>query len=389
MTKRIAILGSTGSIGRQTLEVIDALGSGYRVVALTAASSDQLLAEQVIRFKPEMAALSDEEAAERMAKSLNGSECCLMKGLEGQIAAAVWPNADLVVMAQVGFSGFEPLIAALREGKKVALANKESLVIGGEILERLGLLSRDLIIPVDSEHSAIRQCLGSAPPLEVERVYLTASGGPFYGWSSEELEKVTPEMALKHPNWKMGRKISIDSATMMNKGLEVIEAKWLFNLSLDRIEVVVHRQSIIHSMVEYIDGSILAQLGLPDMRTAIQYALTYPERKKSRVKRYDPFGERLTFDRPDRDNFPCLDLACRSAKIGGTMPAVLNGANEIAVEYFLNGSIKFTEIPVIISRVMQKHDSIAVPEIEDIIDADCWSRREAAGIANELGGKVI
>ncbi|MFU8795541.1 MAG: 1-deoxy-D-xylulose-5-phosphate reductoisomerase, partial [Dethiobacteria bacterium] len=246
--KRISILGSTGSIGRQVLDVIDSLGPEYRVVALAAGSSDHMLADQILRYKPEIAAINDLSAAARLVERLKPEKYCIMTGPEGQMTAATWPSADLVIMAQVGFSGFEPLVAALKEGKTIALANKESLVVGGEILERMGLLKREKIMPLDSEHSAISQCLDSSPIEEVSKIYLTASGGPFFGMHKNELQKVTPKMALNHPNWSMGSKITIDSATMINKGLEVMEAKWLFGLNLDQIEVIVHRQSIIHSM---------------------------------------------------------------------------------------------------------------------------------------------
>ncbi len=386
--KRIAILGSTGSIGQQTLEIITSLGSEYKVVALTAGSNDRLIAEQARKFKPEVVVLTDQVAAKRLSEKIKTETCLVKAGPEGQIEAATWPTADLVVMAQVGFSGFEPLIAAMRDGKTIALANKESLVVGGEILERFGLLNRKKILPVDSEHSAIWQCLGSSPLKEVRRIYLTASGGPFSGFKKEELERVTPEMALNHPNWRMGKKITIDSATMINKGFEVIEAKWLFDLNLDQIEVIVHRQSIVHSMVEYIDGSIIAQLGTPDMRLPIQYALTYPERKNSPVESYNPFGQEFKFEKPDRNLFPCLDLAFMAAGTGGTMPAVLNGANEIAVEYFLTGKIKFNDIAGIIASAMQEHGLIKNPEINDIIRADRWSRRKAIEIITRLTGKV-
>lgn len=386
--KKIAVLGSTGSIGRQTLEVIEALGPDYRVAALTAGSNDDLLAEQVRRFKPELAVLSDLDAAGRLKKKISAGQFAIEAGPGGQIAAATLPGADLVVMAQVGFSGFEPLVAALENGKTVALSNKESLVIGGEILKRKGLLNREKILPVDSEHSAIWQCLGTDPVKSVEKIYLTASGGPFFGLSGAELVKITPEMALKHPNWQMGNKITIDSATMMNKGLEVIEACWLFGLSLEQVEVVIHRQSIIHSMVEYIDGSVLAQLGLPDMKLPIQYALTYPERVYSGFEKFNPFGRVLEFEKPDRENFPCLDLAVSAARTGGTMPAVLNGSNEAAVAAFLEGRIAFTDIPLIIESVMQQHGVTVNPGVGDVVGADCWSRERAADIIEQLTGRV-
>ncbi len=377
MVKRIAVMGSTGSIGRQTLEVIEHLGPGYQLVALAAESSAEVLAEQARRFKPELAVLGDEKAASDLACRIENLPCRVESGSEGLHNAATMPSADLVVMAQVGFSGFASLVDALKAGKIVALANKESLVVGGEILQRLGLLDREKLLPIDSEHSAIWQCLGANDPDQVSKVYLTASGGPFYGYKKEELDQVTPGEALKHPNWKMGSKITIDSATMMNKGLEVIEAGWLFDLALEQIEVIIHRQSIVHSMVKYIDGTIIAQLGAPDMRLPIQYALTYPERLESRTEKYNPFGQTLTFERPDRDNFPCLELACRAAREGGTMPAVLNGANERAVKYFLEERIGFNGIAELIGRVMDSHRLLKNPDIEDVIEADRWSRRKA------------
>lgn len=386
--KRISILGSTGSIGKQALEVIDALGSEYRVVALAAGSNDQLLSEQIMRYKPEIAALYDPESAKRLKEQPTPEKCPVLSGSEGQLAVATWPSAELVIMAQVGFSGFEAMIAALTEGKIIALANKESLVVGGEILKRLGLLGKENILPIDSEHSAIWQCLAASPHNEVKRIYLTASGGPFFGWQEEKLKTVTPEMALKHPNWSMGKKISIDSATMINKGLEVMEAKWLFGLELDQIEVIIHRQSIVHSMVEYIDGSIIAQLGLPDMRLPIQYALTYPERKESRFESYNPFGQNISFEKPDPVNFPGLKLAYRAAEAGATMPAVLNGANEVSVEYFLAGKIKFVDITRVIDSVMQNHNPVKNPEITDIISADKWSRQSAIDFITGKTGRV-
>lgn len=385
--KKIAILGSTGSIGRQTLDVIEDLGADYRVVALTAGSNAMALSEQVKRFKPEIAVLNDPEAAEKLSELLKNDECRVGAGPEGQLIAAAWPSADIVVMAQVGFSGFEPLVAALEAGKKIALSNKESLVIGGEILERLGLLDRERIYPVDSEHSAIWQCLGSLSSENVRKIYLTASGGPFFGWDKDQLKAVTPAMALKHPNWQMGSKITIDSATLMNKGLEVIEAMWLFDLKLEEIEVLIHRQSIIHSMVEYIDGSVIAQLGLPQMKLPIQYALTYPERKKNSFEKFNPYGSRLSFDKPDYRNFPCLELAYRAAGLGGSMTTVLNAANEIAVEYFLNGGIEFSAIPVIIEKTMNEHRVILKPEVSDIIKTDRWARQKAGEKIGELKGE--
>jgi 1-deoxy-D-xylulose-5-phosphate reductoisomerase len=382
--KNIAILGSTGSIGTQTLEVIDALANEFKIVALTANKNYKLLAEQIYKYKPEIAVLSDKSSMEKLAGIVTTDSDCRLESGEGSlIEAATWPAADLVVLAQVGFSGFEPLLAALKAGKKVALANKESLVIGGEILKREGLLDTNLIVPVDSEHSAIMQSWTAKTRNEVARIYLTASGGPFFGLNKVDLEKVTPAEALRHPNWKMGDKITIDSATMMNKGLEVIEAKWLFGLELSQIKVVIHRQSIVHSMVEYIDGSTIAQLGLPDMRTPIQYALTYSKRKISPVQPFNPFGKTLSFESPDTVNFPALRLAYRAAESGGTMPTVLNGANEIAVGLFLKGKASFNDIPAIVEIVMNEHHTIRRPEIKDVLEADRWSRKRAMAVRNK------
>lgn len=388
MKKNIAILGSTGSIGRQTLEVIKSLGPDYNVVALTANSNHQLLAEQVRDFKPELAVLTNDLAAEKLSGLIDPQKCRIESGSRGQLIAAGWPTADFVVMAMVGFCGFEPLVSSLKNGKTVALANKESLVIGGEILKRMNLLNREKLLPVDSEHSAIWQCWGNASPKMIRKVIITASGGPFWDWDPENLDLVTPEDALNHPTWKMGKKISVDSATMINKGLEVIEAKWLFDLELDQIEVLIHRQSIVHSMVEYIDGSIIAQIGMPDMRLPIQHALTFPERCYSPVENIDLFSVPLTFDQPNHQKFPCLNLAFSAAKSGGTMPACLNGANEAAVTEFLAGKIKFTEIPEIIKTVISEHQIIETPEIKDIVSADRWSRQKAEQVIADLKGGV-
>lgn len=377
MTKKIALLGSTGSIGRQTLEVIENLGSGYRVAALTARSNYKLLEQQVRRFKPELAVLSDEAAAATLRQNLGGTNCRVEGGAEGQVTAARWPAADLVVVALVGFSGFFPTLAALEAEKVVALANKEALVVGGELLERRGLLQPERILPLDSEHSAVRQCLEGSSPSQVRRIWLTASGGPFHSWKPEQLARATPAEALAHPNWRMGPKITIDSATLMNKGFEVIEAHWLFGLPPGQIEVVIHPQSAVHSAVEFIDGSVLAQLGPPDMRLPIQYALGYPERKANPWPRLDFFKQELTFDAPDREKFPCLKLAEQALRAGGTAPACLNAANEVAVAQFLDGALAFTGIPQLIERVMADHEVIHRPEPPELEQADRWARRHA------------
>lgn len=380
--KKIALLGSTGSVGRQTLEVARALKDEVQVVALAAGKNDALLAEQINLFKPSLAVLAEEEALARLKKHSLPQETELASGAEGQILCATHPEADLVVLAQSGFSGFRPLLAALEAGKMVALANKEAIVSGGDLLERLGLFDRQKIIPLDSEHAAIWQAKGGAKTSEIEKVILTASGGPFFGWSKRALEKVTPKEALKHPNWAMGPKITIDSATMMNKGLEVIEACWLFDLKLSQVEVVVHRQSVVHSVVEYIDGTMMAQLGSPDMRAPIQHALTYPARKKGLIKKYSLRGN-LSFEEPDYNNFPCLNLARQAFKAGGTMPAVLSAANEVAVEHFLEGKIGFTKIPKVIEMVTREHQPVFKFSLDEVLEADHEARQVARLVIEE------
>lgn len=387
MPKRIALLGSTGSIGRQTLEVVENLGGSCRIVALAAGENLDLLEQQVRRFRPELAVLRNPARAAELRHALRDLDCRVEAGPEGLIAAARWPAADLVVNALVGFTGFIPTLEALEAGKTVALANKESLVVGGELLARRGLLHPERILPLDSEHSAIRQSLGGASISQVSRIWLTASGGPFRDWDEERLSRVSPDEALAHPNWKMGPKITVDSATLMNKGLEVMEAHWLFGLPPDRIEVLIHPQSIIHSAVEFVDGSIIAQLGPPDMRLPIQYALSYPERKANPWPRLDFRGKELTFSEPDVKRFPCLELAYRALRAGGTMPACLNAANEVAVEYFLKGVLKFTDIPRLIEGVMAAHSVIQKPDRGKLEEADRWARRCALELLDELNGR--
>ncbi len=388
MPKNIAILGSTGSIGRQVLEVVEHLGSSYRVVALTAHRQAELLMAQAGKFKPELVVLSDRRAAEAL-KSFPGKDCEVAAGPEGQLLAAAWPAADLVIIALVGFSGFQPAWEAIRAGKKVALANKESLVVGGELIaENLGgrqLLDR--IIPIDSEHSAIWQCMQGVSRKHITKIWLTASGGPFLNRDRGQLENVTAGQALNHPNWKMGPKITVDSATLMNKGFEVLEARWLFGLDLSRIGVVIHPQSIIHSMIELEDGSFLAQLGSPDMRLPIQYALTFPERVAGPWQKLQICGQNWSFYEPDLQKFPCLELAYRVGEIGGTLPACLNAANELAVEQFLLGNLKFTCIPELIERVLERHTVIHRPAVEDLVEANRWARCTAEEImASTYGG---
>jgi 1-deoxy-D-xylulose-5-phosphate reductoisomerase len=386
MTESITILGSTGSIGTQTLDVCRHLGVG--ISALTAGSNLNLLEKQIREFHPEMVSVVDAEKAGELTARLFDykHEIKIFHGKEGNINAACWPSADTVVAAMVGVAGLEPVIAAIKAGKNVALANKETLVAGGALVMPLLAERNSRLLPVDSEHSAIWQCLAGSDGNKLKRILLTASGGPFRGRSKNELENITVEQALNHPTWKMGGKISIDSATLMNKGLEVIEASWLFDCPADKIEVVVHPQSIIHSMVEYADGSVLAQMGFPDMKLPIQLALTWPCRVPSDQPAFDPFDSRaatLTFERPDQSVFRLLPLAYEAARIGGTMPAVLNAANEAAVEMFLNRRISFLAIAGIVEAVMEVHQAkglIMNFNLEQMLEADQWARDFAKSI---------
>ncbi len=369
--KRVAVLGSTGSIGRQTLDVIRATPQRFRVVGLAAGKNLELLAEQINEFKPEYIGGSLENNDIERLKNIVDIKNDLLP--LDEIAAS--PGVDMVVIATSGTAGLRPTLAALRAGKDIALANKESLVSAGEIINGEAKKSGAWILPVDSEHSAVWQCL-CGEDQAAARIILTASGGPFRRYSTEQLAEVTVAQALRHPSWQMGQKVTIDSATLMNKGLEVIEAHWLFNMPYDRIDVLVHPQSIIHSMVEFIDGSIRAQLSYPDMRLPIQYALSYPERLPNpRLPRVDWNQVRnLDFEPPDYDRFPCLGLAIEAGKQGGTCPAVLCGADEAAVELFLAGRIRFTDIAGAIERTLEQHRVIAKPTLEEIEAADVWGR---------------
>lgn len=375
----VAILGSTGSIGTQTLEVLRNL-SEYRVYGLSAHSSIDRLSEQIEEFAPQKVVIGDPAAAQQLQQHYNIEA---VYGKAGLIELASDPNVDVVVIALVGFAGLEPTIAALKAGKKVALANKETLVVGGHLVMEY----RSQIIPIDSEHSAVWQILDGKNSEDVEAVILTASGGPFLT-EPEDLSQVTVEQALNHPTWRMGGKITIDSATLMNKGLEVIEAHWLFDLNYDQIEVVVHPQSIIHSMVRFRDGSVLAQLGPADMRLPIQYALTYPQIVESQVPKLD-FTKltALTFREYDPQRFPCLDLAYQAGKIGGTMPTVLNAANEIAVHQFLENKVRFSDIPEIVRLAMDDHQPLNNPSLETLIATDQETRAKALLISEKIGRK--
>lgn len=391
--KSVSILGSTGSIGCNTLKVIDFLGD-FKVVGLAAGSSTEKLAQQILKFKPEVVAVKDEDCVESLLKNLSELGICgqprIYFGEEGLTQVATFEKADIVVSATVGFVGFVPTLKAVECGKRVALANKEALVVGGKLIKDAASRSGAEILPIDSEHSALHQCLRGENISNVKRLILTASGGPFRTKTKKEIENATVEEALNHPNWRMGEKITIDSATLMNKGLEVIEAYWLFGLDYNRISVVIHPQSVIHSMVEFIDGSIIAQMGVTDMRHSIQYALTFPERKKSCLKPLDfRLYSKLTFEEPDFERFPCLQLAYDALKIGDSMPVVLNAANEIAVEAFLGRKIRLSDIPEIISSVMKKHETKEIKDVETIKAIDLWTRKEAENLVNaHIRGKA-
>ncbi|HHW21302.1 MAG TPA: 1-deoxy-D-xylulose-5-phosphate reductoisomerase [Clostridiaceae bacterium] len=379
MINGLAILGSTGSIGTQALEVCRNLD--IRIVSLTAKSNAKVMEEQIRLFKPEVAALYDEEAAESLKLAVKDTSTKVLKGLDGVIEAVTHKDADTVLTSVVGIAGLIPTIAAIEAGKDIALSNKETLVTAGSIVMDLVKKKGVKLIPVDSEHSAIFQCLAANRHEDVSRIILTASGGPFRGYSRAKLENVTVEQALKHPNWSMGKKITIDSATLMNKGLEIIEAMWLFDVPASQIEVVVHPESIVHSMVAFRDGSIMAQLGAPDMRIPIQLSLTWPHRAENPFNRID-FQQlsRLTFEKPDTETFEALKLAYRAAEIGGTLPCAMNAANEVAVELFLKGKIKFLQITELVKRVMEAHNVNTRPVLNDIIDTDRASRELARTI---------
>ncbi|HWJ03549.1 MAG TPA: 1-deoxy-D-xylulose-5-phosphate reductoisomerase [Verrucomicrobiae bacterium] len=380
MCKNIAILGSTGSIGTQTLEVVDMFPDEFRVVALSAGGNAALLAEQVKRYRPALVAVMDETRVDDLRGMLAGFDVEIVAGLPGLNAVATFPSSEILVTAVSGRIGLEPTLAAIRAGKDIALANKETLVAAGSLVMREARQQGIRIIPVDSEHSAVFQCL-EQDERPVSRLILTASGGPFRGKSKGDLAGVTREMALRHPNWSMGAKITIDSATLMNKGLEVIEAFWLFNVEWEQISVVVHPQSIIHSMVEYQDGSILAHLGQPDMRIPIQYALTYPNRRGNKLEKLNLVGRTLSFEEPDRESFPALNLAFAAGKRGGTLPAVMNAANEIAVNLFLEGKISFMAIMNLVEAVMAIHTVEETPDLTQILAADAWARETTLSLA--------
>ena len=372
--KQLAVLGSTGSIGQQTLEVVRAFPHRFHIIGLAAGKNIDLLAKQINEFKPRFVYCQDRKTHPANAEY----EFLSLEDI------ASHPQVDIVVIATSGKSGLSPTLATVKAGKNVALANKESLVMAGEIITSEAKHNSAQILPIDSEHSAIWQCLNGESQ-KATRLILTASGGPFYRYSPVQLEKVTVKQALKHPSWQMGRKVTIDSATLMNKGLEVIEAHWLFNMPYDNIKVLIHPQSIVHSMVEFADGSIKAQLSYPDMRLPIQYALSYPERLNNpQLPRLDwSHINSLTFDQPDLDTFPCLRLAIEAGKKGGTYLAVLCAADEVAVELFVSQRIKFTDIVHLVEQALAQHQAIAYPTLEEIMEADAWAREKVTQLAGD------
>ncbi len=379
MRKKIVILGSTGSIGQQTLEVIRKFSNEFEVVGLSGWENTDFLKEQISFFIPKIAVVKNEYTAKKLKKDLdNLSGIKILWGTDGLIRISTLEEADIIVVAITGIASLIPTFEAVKRGKNIALASKEALVVAGELLVKEAKLRNAKIIPIDSEHSAILQCLKNEQKDSVEKIILTASGGALYNLTETALENVSVEDALDHPTWKMGKKVTIDSATLMNKGLEVIEAKWFFNIPANKIEIVIHPQSYVHSMVQFIDGTILAQIGEHDMRIPIQYALFYPNRTVNSFPRLDltKIGQ-LTFKKVNFDKFPCVKLAYKALELGGTMPAVLNGANEIAVNAFLNNKINFLAIPIIIQNTMKEHKPKYNPNINDILDADYWAREKA------------
>ena len=385
--KTLAVLGSTGSIGVSTLEIVKAFPERYQVVALTAGSNIDLLQQQIRLFRPQIVSVISETDAQHLRQQFQGVDVQICHGIEGMIRCAVVPEIDMVVAAVVGAAGLVPTMAAIKAGKDVALANKETLVTAGSLIMAEARRQKINLIPVDSEHSAIFQSLAGQRREDVSRLILTASGGPFREYDLSQFATITPADALAHPNWDMGRKISIDSATMMNKGLEVIEAHWLFNFPPSMIDVHIHPESVIHSLVEYRDGAVIAQLGIPDMKTPIAYALSWPERLPLSQQPLDLCGMgQLSFSAPDRELFPCLQLAYDALAIGGTVPAVMNAANEVAVEAFLTNRLSFLEISKVIEKVMDQHQMETLTTVEQALRADLWGRYKAQEMIS--GGAV-
>lgn len=384
--KRLSILGSTGSIGTNVLNIVSMFPQEFDVKVLAAKKNISLLAKQVERFHPELVAVFDEDRAQALKDCLpSGTTADIVHGDEGYRAAAAHPTADMTVTAMVGAAGLKPTLAAIDAGKTIALANKETLVMAGDFVMNTAAEQGVEILPIDSEHSAIFQCLKGQRKEDLDKILLTASGGPFLKKPAAEFSAITPDDALKHPNWQMGRKITIDSATLMNKGLEVLEARCLFGVSHEMIEVVIHPQSIIHSMVAFKDGSVIAQLGVPDMKGAIAYALSYPRRLpiQQPLPQFNA-AQTLTFQEPDLNKFPCLALAFQACEVGGTLPAVLNAANEVAVHAFLDRAIDFVDIVPVIRQTIDNHAVVSDPEMSDILAADQWARGVAQGVVKEL-----
>lgn len=379
MRRKIVILGSTGSIGKQTLEVIQKYPNEFEVIGLSGWENITLLKEQINIFKPKIAVVKNEYMAKKLKKDLNNlTDIKIFWGIDGLIKVSVLDEIDIVVVAITGIAALIPTYEAVLHRKKIALASKETMVVAGEILMKEAKIRNTNILPIDSEPSAILQCLKNEQKDFIEKIILTASGGPIYSLTESALKTVSIEDALNHPNWKMGKKVTIDSATLMNKGLEVIEVKWFFDIPTNKIEIVIHPQSYVHSMVQFIDGTILAQLGEHDMKISIQFALFYPNRIYNNFNRLDLTKvNQLTFKKPNFNKFPCLKLAYQAIDFGGTMPAVLNGANEIAVNAFLNNQISLPEIPIIIQNTMKNHKPKLNPSISDILDADYWARQRA------------
>jgi len=378
--KNVALLGSTGSIGTSTIKVAEDLPDRIRLVGLAAGGNDSLLLSQTLKHKPLAVSINSPEKARKLASELGG-KTPVYCGDDGLMKLATMPEADTVLIAIVGIAGLKPALAAIHAGKDIAIASKEILVMAGETVMSEARRCGVKVLPVDSEHSAIFQCLDGKPSNAVRNLWLTASGGPFLNTPASDFPNITVERALKHPSWVMGRKITIDSASLFNKGLEMIEARWLFDIEMGRVKVVVHPQSIVHSMVEFIDGAMLAQLSTPDMCLPIHYALMYPERVRSeRVQTSLARVGQLTFAEPDTERFPALNLARKAGEIGGTLPAVLNAANEIAVDAFINHKINFPQIGDVVARVMAAHKTIEKPDLDQILAADAWARREAIRI---------
>jgi len=376
--KYLSIMGSTGSIGTNALKIVEMFPDRFCVKALAAKNNIAVLAGQIQKFIPDFAVVFDEKSADELKRITANSGVEILYGDDGYNAAASYEPVDMVITAMVGSAGLMPTLSAIDAGKNIALANKETLVMAGKIVMKKAAEKNVKILPIDSEHSAIFQCIAGHRREDMDKIILTASGGPFLNLPSDKFNYIKPEDAMNHPTWEMGRKISIDSATLMNKGLEVMEAGHLFGVSLEDIEVIIHPQSVIHSMVSYKDGSVIAQMSIPNMKGAIAYAMSYPERLPlgQPLPDFKSIGS-LTFQRPDTGKFPCLDLAFSAGKTGGTLPAVLNAANEVAVEAFLNKRLHFTDIPEVIRKTMEKHFVVANPALSDILDADFWARKIA------------